>query len=53
MNQSLIHPLADVQYAAKISQISKAQRLLGYMSTQCIGEEIALGMSWYIGQAAD
>jgi UDP-N-acetylglucosamine 4-epimerase len=38
----------DVRYS--LADISKAQRLLGYASTQRIGQGLALSMPWYIEQ---
>ncbi|MCT9809656.1 NAD-dependent epimerase/dehydratase family protein [Acidovorax sp. Be4] len=38
----------DVRHS--LADISKAQRLLGYVPTQRIGEGLALAMPWYIGK---
>lgn len=41
----------DVRHS--LADISKAQRLLGYMPTQRIDTGLAMAMSWYIGQTND
>ena len=40
--------VGDVSHS--LIDIGKAQRLLGYASTQRIGDGLALAMPWYIGQ---
>jgi UDP-N-acetylglucosamine 4-epimerase len=39
----------DVRHS--LADISKAERLLGYVPTQRIGQGLELAMPWYIGQA--
>ncbi|EJL72830.1 nucleoside-diphosphate-sugar epimerase [Variovorax sp. CF313] len=41
----------DVRHS--LADISKAQRLLGYMPTQRIDTGLAMAMSWYVGQTND